>query len=216
LARLQEAAKSYLKAIELNPRDAKSNMNLGLVYAALGQADKGLEYCRKAVELDPNSADAQTNLGVVMQAMGLLPESERHYRVALELDSSRVETAINLAGNLLAQKRYEEAISVYQNIIKSKNTSLVRQRYGVALLQSGKSNEAIVELQLAIGMDPKNSAAYASLGDAWIAQYRAGAMIDESKRKKAIESWKKSLELYPKQPAASALIKEYTDPKLYP
>ena len=79
-----------------------------------------------------------------------------------------------------------------------------------------KPTEAIVELQLAIQMDPANAAAYASLGDAWIAQYRTGSMIDESQRKKAIESWKKSLELNPKQPVVSALIKEYTDTKLYP
>ena len=42
---------TYLRALELNPRDPKTNMNLGLVYLALDQENDSAKYLRRATEL---------------------------------------------------------------------------------------------------------------------------------------------------------------------
>jgi tetratricopeptide (TPR) repeat protein len=216
LARLQEAAQSYLQAIDLNPVDAKSNMNLGLVYTALGQPEKALPYSQKSADSDPDSADVQANLAVVLQANGLLPEAERHYRLALELDSSRIETAINLAGNLAAQKRYADAIATYEQILRSRDDAVVRQRYGQALLLGGRIDDAMAQFDRALAANAGSYLALNGMGEAYIAQYRAGAMLDEKKRLAAVEQWRKSLQLNPRQPRIEALVKEYTDRTLFP
>ncbi len=211
LSRLKEATASYLDALKLNPQDLKSNMYLGMVYTALGRADLGLPYVQKAVELDPKNADAAANLAVVLDTMGDYPGAELGYRRALELDSGRVETVINLAGCLISQKRYKEAIQLYQQVLRTKDSSLLRQRYGAALVDAGNFDEAIREFNAALKLNPQNFHAYNGLGDAYIGLYRKSATLDESKRSEAVKNWKKSLSISSNQPRISALLKEYSE-----
>jgi tetratricopeptide (TPR) repeat protein len=213
---LQEAASSYLAALKLNPHDMKSNMYLGLVYTALGKPQAGLPYAQKAAEIDPQSCEAHANLAVVLDAVKDYPAAEREYRRAIELDSNRVETLVNLAGNLAAQKRFKEAISVYEQVLKQKDSSLLRQRYGYALLGNGQPPEAIREFQAALQSNPRNYQAMNGLGDALLAQYRDSAMLDEQKRAQAMDYLKKSLDVNPQQPKVTALIKEYAGGTIFP
>jgi len=210
LSKLQEAAASYINALNLNSQDLKSNMYLGMVYTALGRADQGLPYVQKAAQLDPRSADAAANLAVVLDTLGDYPAAEAAYRRALELDSGRVETVINLAGCLMAQKRHKEALQLYQQALRTGDSTLLRQRYGAALLEAGNLPDAIKEFNAAIKLNPHNYYAYNGLGDALIAQYRNSAMLDESKRTSAIDAWNKSLGIAADQPRIKALVKEYS------
>ena len=58
LNRLQDAATAYLHSLDLRPSDVKSNMNLGLVYLAMGDNANSIKYLQRATQLDPNSAVA--------------------------------------------------------------------------------------------------------------------------------------------------------------
>ena len=107
-------------------------MYLGMAYAALGRPETGLPYVQKAAQLDPRNADAAANLAVLQDTLGDFAAAEVSYRRALELDSKRVETVINLAGCLMSQKRYKEAIGLYQQALRSNDSTLLRQRYGGA------------------------------------------------------------------------------------
>jgi tetratricopeptide (TPR) repeat protein len=218
LNRLQLAAASYLQALQLNPSDMRSNMNLGLVYTALGKPDVALTYAQKAVDLDPRSAEAAANLGVVLDARGEYAAAERAYRRAIELDSDRIETAINLAGNLVSQQRYKEAISVYEQILRTpaNDSTLLRQRYGYALLQAERPDESVQQFSVALKMNPQNYQAMNGMGDALLTQYRNSAMLDEKKRTGAVTYWKQSLALNPRQPRVAALVKEYSGTGLFP
>jgi Tfp pilus assembly protein PilF len=216
LNQLQGAAGEYLEALHLKPTDVKSNMNLGLVYTALGHPEQGLPYARKAVELDPRSADAAANLGLIQDSMHDYAAAESTYRRALELDPDRSEAALNLAGCLAAEKKYKEAIAVYEMVLKTKDSSAIRQRYGYALLRAGRIDDAIAQFSAAVKLDLHNYQAYNGLGDAYLEQYRASAMLDAKKRSLAVENWKKSLDLNPNQPRTLALVKEYTDKALFP
>jgi len=216
LNRLQEAAVSYLQALKLNPQDPKSNMNLGLVYTALGNAELGLPYVRRAVELAPTSAEAHANLAVVYDSLRDYRSAETAYRRAIELDPGRVETAVNLAGCLLAQKRYAEAVSVYEQLLRENDGSLLRERYGHALLYAGRVEDAIRQFETALKLDARNFHACNGLGEAMLAQYRQGFMLDETKRNEAIRWWRKSLQINPHQPRIEALLIEYDRNTLFP
>jgi tetratricopeptide (TPR) repeat protein len=216
LSRLQEAATSYLQALQLNPSDMRSNMNLGLVYTTLGKPDLGLQYAQKAVDLDPRSAEAAANLAVILDARGEYAAAESAYRRAIELDSDRAETAINLAGNLVSQRRYKEAIAVYEQVLRTNDTSLLRQRYGYALLQADRPDDAVRQFEQALKQNTQNYQAMNGMGDALLAQYRLSAMLDENKRTAAVAQWKQSLALNPRQPRVAALVKEYSGAGLFP
>lgn len=216
LNRLQDASISYLAAIKLNPEDFKSNMNLGLVYTGLGRADLGLAYAQKAVDAEPRSAEAAGNLGVVLDTMGDYPAAELAYRRALELDGSRVETMINMAGCLVSQKRYKEAVSVYDQVVKSADSTLIRQRYGYALLQAGRPDDAAAQFNMAMKLNPRNYQAINGLGDVMLAKYRQSSLLDEQKRTEAVQYWQRSLQLNPDQARVTALVKEYAKGGLFP
>jgi tetratricopeptide (TPR) repeat protein len=53
------------------------------------------------------------------------------------------------------QKRYEIAVSNFQNAILQQNTGEAHYNLGNALLLSSKTNEAIKEFQTAMNLDPK-------------------------------------------------------------
>lgn len=216
LSRLQEAVTAYLQAIRLNPNDLKSNMYLGMVYAALGQPDLGLPYVQKACELDPRSGEAFANLGVVLDGMRQYTAAEMAYRRAVELSPDRLEVALNLAGCLISQNRHKDAANIFEELLRTQDSSLLRQRYGAALLQLGQPDEAITQFRLALKLNPRNHRALAGLGDAHLAQYRASAMLDEPKRTAALTYWRQSLSLNPQQPQLQALIAEYSAKTLFP
>jgi len=210
LNKLQEAAASYLAAVKLNPNDMKSNMYLGLVYTALGKPELGLPYAKKAVELDAKSGEAASNLAVVQEASGDLAAAEAGYRRALELDPNRSETLINLAGVLMAQKRYNDAVKTYEEALKLHDAPLFRVRYGLALLNAGRINDAIAQFNGVLENDARSYDALNALGEAAIAQYRASSELDEKKRADAVAYWKRSLAINPSQPRIAQLVNEYS------
>ena len=53
LPQLNQAAAAYLKALNLDSKDWKTNMNLGLVYMVLGDNPASLKYARRAAALQP-------------------------------------------------------------------------------------------------------------------------------------------------------------------
>lgn len=216
LNRLQEAAAAYLQALNLNPQDVKSNTNLGVVYVALGKPELGLDYARRAVEMDTKSAEAWANFGVVLDALTRHADAEIAYRRALELDPERVETSINLAGNLASQNRYKDAITVYETVLTKSDLPMLRQRYGYALFRAGRYEDAISQFQLTLKSNPRSTNALNGIGDALLAQYHQSAMLDEKKRTGAVGYWKQSLEVNAEQPRIAALVKEYTNNRLFP
>jgi tetratricopeptide (TPR) repeat protein len=210
LNQLQEAAAAYIEALRLNTRDAKSSMNLALVYTALGKPEQGLSHAQRAVEIDPRSPEAYANLAVVLDSLGDYPAAETAYRRSIELDPKRVETMVNLAGCLAAQRRFKDAVAVYDQVTKSTESTLIRQRFGYALLGANRPDDAIIQFQQAIKLNPRNFHAYNGVADAMIAQYRLSSMLDETKRIAAVGQWKKSLEINPDQAGVQALVKEYS------
>ena len=210
LNRLQEATANYLTAIKLNPNDMKSNMYLALVHTALGRPEVGLPYARRAMELDPHSAEAAANLAVVLDANGDFAGAETGYRRALELDPNSPETLVNLAGALMSQKRYKDAVTAYEQALKIQDTPLVRVRYGYALLNSGRADDAMAQFNKALEQNQRNYQALNGLGDATIAQYKAGAGLDEKKRSDAVGYWKRSLDINPQQNRIAGLVTQYS------
>jgi len=61
--RLEEAAKTYRRAIVLEPVDAVLHFNLGNVLFALGRIDESIDAFRQAVVCDPQYAESWNNLG---------------------------------------------------------------------------------------------------------------------------------------------------------
>ena len=217
LERLQEAAAAYLKALDLKPDDAPSNMSLGTVYYALNQPQEALKYAERAVKYDPKSAAAWVNFGLVLDANKEFPRAEEAYRKSLDLDSSKgnVMTRLYLGENLLAQNKNGEARNALGELVKVDDNPLYRKRLGDAYLAEGNFAEAINQYRAVLKQDPNFYPALNEMGATYIADYNKGLGLDDAKRKAALDAWQQSLAINRAQPRIVALVQQYSKAPMF-
>lgn len=61
----QKAIQAYGKALELNPRDADTLTDQGIMYKNIGWYDKAIENFKKAQAVDPKHVQSLYNMGIV-------------------------------------------------------------------------------------------------------------------------------------------------------
>ncbi|HSI34773.1 MAG: tetratricopeptide repeat protein [Phycisphaerae bacterium] len=215
LERLNEAAVSYKRAIDLKPTDAQSNMSLGTVYLALGRPADAIEYATRATELDPASAAAFVNLGLVLDANRQYAKAESAYRKSLDLDSNQPLIQLYLAENLLQQKKFAEARSVLSELVRVHDTPLHRKRMGDAFAGEKDFAGAIHQYQTALKLDPNYYPALNEIGATHIADYEKGLTLDDTKRKAALDAWQQSLSIKREQPRIVALVQKYAKAPMF-
>jgi tetratricopeptide (TPR) repeat protein len=84
--RYAESERAFLRAVELEPKEARAYLGLGIVYAAQNQVDKTVGAFKKAIEVKPKFAEAHFNLGMVYFAIGKKNQASEEYRVLATLD----------------------------------------------------------------------------------------------------------------------------------
>ena len=227
LGELQDAAVSYLKALDLKPTDAPSNMYLGAVYVALSDSARispqermelrrrAVPYSERAAEINPNWPDAQANLGKALDAVGNYAKAEGAYRKSLDMDSDNTTTRLYLGENLLFQKKFHEARSVFSELVKIEDSPLNRKRLGDSYAGELNFDDAINQYQAALKLDSLYYPALNEIGRVYVAQYEQGVELNADKRKAAIEVWQQSLAIRRSQPDVMALIQQYSKPKLF-
>lgn len=114
LRRLQDAERSYRRALEIKPDFAEVRSNLGNALKDLGRLDEAEQVFREAVELNPSFFVVHANLGNLLRERGQLDEAEALYRQALELKPDYAEAALNLSHLELMQGRYEEGLELLE------------------------------------------------------------------------------------------------------
>ena len=174
---------------------------------------KGIENFQRAIELDPNFALAWAGLADSYITMTLggpfgptkrppMPIAEVRAKwgpaarraVELDPDSSEVHSTLgkglewlewDLAG---AEREYRRALEL------NPDDATAHHRYGVFLIESGRTDEGFKELNRALQLDPASLPINADLGS-----YYCSALRDPDR---GIEQLKKTIELEPNWPRA--------------
>jgi len=81
---LEKAEQTYQLWQQTYPRDELPHINLGFIFASLGNWEKALEEAREALRLEPNNATNYLNLGNAYTALNRLDEAEAVYQQADE------------------------------------------------------------------------------------------------------------------------------------
>ena len=84
------------RVLAAKPDSLEAHVNLGNVYAQLGQYDQAIEHSRAALELDPANAVAHNNLGGALTAQGRYAEAIEHYQAALDAGYQKPGVYYNL------------------------------------------------------------------------------------------------------------------------
>jgi tetratricopeptide (TPR) repeat protein len=129
---IDQAIASYLKALEVNPRNVHAHQRLGfLLFHARQKQQEGLQHTMEALKLDPQSAPAHYDLGLALKIQGHLDPALEHLREAIKLAPERIDNRYNPA-------------SFYAAL-------------GDALVAKGQAREGAEALQQSLKEDPRNA-----------------------------------------------------------
>ena len=100
------------EAVRLEPRDARSWANLGVLYAQSGRLAEAAEALRSAVVADPGDARLHDNLGLVLQALGRTEEAIAAYEAARTARPALASPRIRLAALLVERGEKARALAL--------------------------------------------------------------------------------------------------------
>ena len=117
---VEQAIEHLERAVTLAPASSEAWVELGLALNQAGRtADAGAAY-EKAIEAEPDRPAAHVNLGLLCLAqLGDAARAETLFRRAIELAPDRVEAQANLGLALHEQKRSDEAIEHYDQLVEA-------------------------------------------------------------------------------------------------
>ncbi len=92
LGRDEEALEAFLKAIELDPRDAAAWRGKGTSLGRLGRDEEALEAFLEATELDPKDAASWRNKGTALARLGRDKEALQAFFRAIDLEPKYADT----------------------------------------------------------------------------------------------------------------------------
>jgi tetratricopeptide (TPR) repeat protein len=147
--------------------------------------------------LTPPSADAYYYIGLSRNVMKQYPEAQAALRRSVELDSTKGDRYFWLGAVSDAMKQPEDARVAFERSVQFDSSSALAgkayRQLGFYRLLAKDWNGAVRLLERAVQLDAKDVQAYV-----WLAQGYQNA----GNRSKAMESYRKALELDPNQPDA--------------
>jgi len=150
-------AEAYLqRAILLEPNFADAHLNLGAVYAETGRLDRAEEQFRTAVSLAPLNYAAHNVLGKLYLDSGRLDEAEEQFRESIRCDPNLA--ALDYLGYVY-QRRGDNprAENAFKAALALNGTdSHAHYNLGLIYAATGRTSQAVEELQAALAADPNN------------------------------------------------------------
>jgi tetratricopeptide (TPR) repeat protein/TolB-like protein len=165
LGRFEDAAKHFAQAAELMPTMAHLHSNLGAAYMALERHDDAFAAYRKAISVEQNAV-AWSNLGTLQFQLGRYDDARASFEksVALAPHDFRVWAHLGDARRWSpgmeaeAGEAYERALGgAKENLSITPNHAPTRATVASVLAKSGKTAEAMKEIERALRDDPNHS-----------------------------------------------------------
>jgi predicted CXXCH cytochrome family protein len=154
---LAEGTAEYIESMAYSLDFASSGLNLGNLFANLGQLDRAEYYYRLALKIDDLFLPAVMNLAVLLSGQSRNQEAEQLLRGAATAYPEDANVAYSL-GLLLVEMQQPEAGLAYLRQAAELDPRGARVRYNLGLLlqQLGRLDEAEAALAAALAIEPTN------------------------------------------------------------
>ena len=233
--KFEEALAAYDEAVALDPTSMTFVSNKAAVYFTTKQYDECIQACKDAVEVGKanrapfeDRAKAFTRCAKAYQKKGDLAnaiemcksaqlesydkttqrllknmELEKRQKERLDYqDDEKAEEAKQLGNTHFRNKEYGPAVEAYEDAVKrSPKSATIRNNLAAALCKIMDFNGAKREIEVALDLDPKYVKAWARKADIEV-------LMKENH--KALESYKKGLELDPTNAACREGLRKVT------
>jgi tetratricopeptide (TPR) repeat protein len=165
----QAAIAEWKKALEMDPTDARSLINLGSALQETGSPDAAAALFQKAIDANPQSALGYNAMAALLDRTGKPGDAVAYYEKSLQLSPADARIH-NSVGMVLANSGHsEESIAHYRKALEIDPAYAETYGHlGVALAQSGKADEAIPLLEKALELNPNEAALESNLGAALV------------------------------------------------
>ena len=106
------ALNAYSKALDLNSKDLKCLLKIGITYYLLGRTDDAITSYREALKINPAEPVLSNNLGIIYQGIRDFDNSIELFMSAIRLNKAYVDPYTHLAEVYEEIGRPELALSV--------------------------------------------------------------------------------------------------------
>jgi hypothetical protein len=149
---------------------AEMHHRRGGLLMQLGRAPDAPAEFELSLRLNPASSETHFDYGFCLAGLGADAAAEGQFRAAVALDPAGAEASDSLANILLRERKYADASSVAESILKKSPTDVsALEADGYALLALGRPAEAANVLRRAAALKPGDSDIDAALYQAIIA-----------------------------------------------
>jgi len=174
----EQAETEYLRAIELEPKNADAYRRLGQAYHAAGKKEKALEAFTAAVRIEPGDYRIYEALGYYYDQQGDYVNALPEYVKGVELAPDEADAHRFLGTAYRHLERYDEAERELRKAVQLAPTPATLGALAGTLMYLKRDTEAIGYYRQAVGQSPDDSLWWMPLG---IAYARTG-QPDEARR----------------------------------
>lgn len=215
LKKFVQAAEAYVQACQLDPNSPDAHLNAAKCFFEVKDDEESLEnalnYSLKAKELDADLGDVERLLGDIYQSRKDNELAIDAYKRALEAEGNKTDIMISLAVSYFRVGKNDSAKEVLDNIIAIDPQNNPAYRYlGYYHIRMNDFEGALENYLMAVQFDDKDWNSHKGLGVSYM--LRAINTDDDQARQMAIDHWKKSLELNPRQDRLRELLNKYSKP----
>jgi len=172
LENMPRAKAAVLKALSLDPGLADAHAVMGqILYQYDWDWVRSEQELRRALDLNANDARAHRAYAALLRLTGRVKEAKAESARVRELDplsARKPGNVVSAAMALRAAKNYDQAITEIRRALQM-DPSLPRGHYqlGLTLVEAGKLDEGIAELETAVRLSKENLRFQASVGWAY-------------------------------------------------
>jgi tetratricopeptide (TPR) repeat protein len=113
----REAASSYKRLADQNPRNPVYLNKLGIALHQQAALAAALKYYERASKVDPTYADAQNNIGTIWYQRKKFGRAIKAYQKAINIRGDMAVLHSNLGYAYFGDKKYQEAISSFRQAL---------------------------------------------------------------------------------------------------
>ena len=165
LSLMDDAVKSYKKAVAIKPDYADAYYNLGNILRDLGELDSAIKSYAKTIEIMPEYNEAQYNLGATLQQLGQFDEAIEQYEKALKINPKNTDLILNLGFIYQNLGQIDEAIEQYEKALAiDPDNAKAFNNLAVLFSDLGQEYKAIQHCEKALAIKPDYADVYYNLG----------------------------------------------------
>lgn len=174
----KKAEEAYLKAVQLDFKDASAYMDLGNLYlGGLNRPNQAAKAFASAVKLTPNEPNAHFGLGTSYSLLKRPKEAFAELEEAVRLAPNNPIAYLAIGNLHKEQKNYDKALAAYTSALKIEPRFVdAAMAKGDLLAAQGNFDEAKQSYKSVVELDPNQAHAYNNL--AWIAAEQKAQLDD--------------------------------------